>query len=341
MSRPGKLLLFAILALTIATSASAIELAGNEIIIPIAGRTPGAGGTFWESDLAITNLSPEYAILHVTVETWINGERLSFVVDVPALGTVTIEDFMHTRFGRDTAVGLVRVSNALPDAQLSARARVHTTGDVGQSVVGLPIASLARESMIPGLTTTTGNRSNLGIANPNNTAADITLELLDADGHLLAATPMQIAAHAVVQQEVGVAFHVHVTPPGDVTVRVKSSQPVYTFGSIVRTGSGDPSFVIGTTTKKSPDLAVTPQCTEPAPLIFPPGIVRPGWIITYKTGTDTKTVTPALMAKYGFIPTFTIGIYVATTLTPEMIAGLRCEPPVRSISQGSHVSLEE
>ncbi len=340
MPRPGKLLLIAILALTIASGASAIELAGHDLIIPIAGRTPGAGGTFWETDLVITNLSPEYAILHVTVETWIDGEKLSFVVDVPALGTVTIEDFVRTRFGRDTAVGLVRVSNALPDAQLAARARVHTTGDVGQSVVGLPVSSLARESLIPGLTGSSGNRSNLGIANPNDTAADIKLELYGAEGTRLAVKTMQVAAHSVVQQEIGSTFHPEPTN-GDVTVRVTSSQPVYTFGSIVRTASGDPSFVIGSTTKKSPDFTVTPQCTDPAPLIFPPGIVRPGWIITYKAGTHTATVTPALMAKYGFVPTFTIGIYVATNLTPEMIAGLRCEPPVRSISQGSHVSLDD
>lgn len=328
------------LLLTLTSNASAIELTGNDLIIPIAGRTPGAGGTFWETDLVLSNLSPEYAILHVKVETWIDGEALSFVVDVPALGTVTIEDFVRTRFGRQTAVGLVRISNGLADAQLAARARVHTNSDVGQSVPGLPVSALARESLIPGLNGSSGSRSNLGIANPNSTAADITLELLSDRGARLAQKTMQVAAHAVVQQELGSAFQ-RDSSTGDVTVRVTSSQPVYTFGSVVRTSSGDPSFVIGTTTKKSSDLAQTPQCSSPAPLIIPPGIVRPGWIITYKTGTDTQTVTPALMAKYGFTPTFRIGIYVAAHLTPQMIAGLRCEPPVHSISQGSHVSLEE
>ncbi|HEX6640907.1 MAG TPA: hypothetical protein VF215_07325 [Thermoanaerobaculia bacterium] len=328
------------LLLTIAPASSALELSGNDLIIPVAGRTPGAGGTFWETDLVLTNLSPEYGLLRVTVETWIGGERLAFEVEVPALGTVTIEDFMHTKFGRDVAVGIVRVSNALPDAQLSARARVHTTGDVGQSVPGLPIAALAKESLIPGLTGTAGNRSNLGIANPNVVAADITLELINSDGQRLSVKSTQVAAHSVVQHEIGAAFQPHLTT-GDVTVRVTSSQPIYTFGSVVRTSTGDPSFVLGTTTRKSPDLAVTPQCSNPAPLIFPPGIVRPGWVITYKVGTDTKTVTPALAAKYGFTPMFSIGIFVAANLTPEMIAGLRCEPPVQSISQGSHVSLEE
>ncbi|HEV7764169.1 MAG TPA: hypothetical protein VGQ76_04130 [Thermoanaerobaculia bacterium] len=332
--------LVALLALTLTPAASAIELAGNDLIIPIAGRTPGANGSFWESDLVLTNLSPEYAILRVTVETWIAGEKLSFDVDIPALGTITIEDFVRTRFGRDTAIGFVRVSNALPDAQLSARARVYTTGDVGQSVPGLPIAALARESLIPGLTGTTGNRSNLGIANPNATPADITLELLGSEGQRLALKSIQLAAHAIIQQEIGAAFQPHLTR-GDVTVRVTSSLPVATYGSIIRTGSGDASFILGTTTRKSPDFTVNPTCSDPAPLIFPPGPVRPGWVITYKAGTDTKTVTPALMQKYGFAPTFTIGIYVATALTPEMIAGLRCEPPVRSISQGSHVSLDE
>jgi hypothetical protein len=340
MPRPGILLAALLL---IAPVASAIELAGNNLIIPVAGRTPGAGGTFWETDLVLTNLSPEYNGLIVTVETWLDGAHLSFEVEVPALGTVTIEDFVRTRFGRETALGLVRISNALPDAQLSARARVHTTGDVGQSVPALPIAALAKDSLIPGLTGAAGNRSNLGIANPNDTAADITLELHNANGQKVATTSKQVAAHSVLQQEIGSAFGGQLTN-GDVTVRVTSSQPVYTFGSVVRTATGDPSFVIGTTTRKTPDLVVTPQCSDPAPLIFADperGPVRPGWIIAYEAGTDTKTVTPALAAKYGFTPTFTIGIFVAANLTPEMIAGLRCEPPVRSISQGSHVSLFE
>ena len=340
MPRPGTLLLALVLLLPLTPTASALELVGNDLIIPIAGRVPGAGGTFWETDLVITNLSPEYNALNVTVETWLDGEHLSFVVAVPANGTVTIEDIMRTRFGRETGFGLMRIRNGLADAQLTARARVHTTADVGQSVPALPIAELARESVIPGLTGTTGNRSNLGIANPNDTDADVTLELHNAAGQRVAVTSTQVAAHTVLQQEIGSAFRPQLTG-GDVSVRVISTQPVYTFGSIVRTSTGDPSFVIGTTMRKTPDLVVTPQCTNPAPIIYPPGIVRPGWIITYKTGTDTKTVTPALAAKYGFKPTFTIGIFVAANLTPQMIAGLRCEPQVHSISQGSHVSLEE
>jgi hypothetical protein len=340
MPRPGTLLLALVLLLTLTPAASALELVGNDLIIPIAGRVPGAGGTFWETDLVITNLSPEYNALNVTVETWIGGEHLSFVVAVPANGTVTIEDIIRTRFGRETGFGLLRIRNGLADAQLTARARVHTTGDVGQSVPALPIAELALESVIPGLTGTTGNRSNLGIANPNGTAADITLELHNAAGQRAAVITTQVAAHTVLQQEIGSAFGPQYRD-GNATVRVISSQPVYTFGSIVRTSTGDPSFVIGTTTRKTPDLAVTPQCSNPAPLFFPQGVVRPGWIIAYKTGTDTKTVTPALAAKYGFKPTFTIGIYVAAHLTPQQIAGLRCETVVHSISQGSHVSLEE
>lgn len=333
-------MLLVALLLILPPTASAIDLAGNNLIIPVAGRTPGAG-TFWETDLVITNLSPEYNILKVTVETWIGNDRLAFDVDVPALGTVTIEDFMRTRFGRDTGIGLVRISNALPDAQLAARARVHTIGDVGQSVPALPMAALARDSFIPGLTGTAGNRSNLGIANPNDTAADVTLVLRNANGQNVASVARQVAAHTVLQQEIGAAFHPQLAN-GDVTVHVASSVPVYTFGSVVRTSTGDPSFVIGTATRGTPDLVVTPQCSDPAPLVFADpakGPVRPGWIIAYKAGTNTQTVTPALAAKYGFTPTFTIGIFVAANLTPEMIAGLRCEAPVRSISQGSHVSL--
>src|SRR6188474_2911877 len=165
---PRPLAFIVALLLTLASNVSAIELAGNDLIIP------GAGGTFWETDLVLSNLSPEYAILHVKVETWIDGEPLSFVVDVPALGTVTVEDFMRTRFGRETAIGLVRISNGLSDAQLVARARVHTTSDVGQSVPALPVSALARESLIPGLNGSSASRSNLGIANPNSIAADLT-----------------------------------------------------------------------------------------------------------------------------------------------------------------------
>jgi hypothetical protein len=338
MPRPrGVLVLAALLVLALAPSATAIELAGRDLVIPVAGRTPGAGGTFWETDLVLTNLSPDYPQLRATVDTWIGGELLTFDVAIPAMGTVTIEDFLQTRFGRD-GIGIVRISSTPADAQLVARARVHTTGDVGQSVSALPMSALTKDSIIPGLPGTAGNRSNLGVANPNDVATDVLLELLGPEGQQLATRHVQVGAHSVLQQEIGAAFQPHLVAQRDVSVRVTATQPVYSYGSVVRTSTGDASFVLGTAYRKSSDFSVTPQCTEPAALIFNPGS-RPGWLITYKTGTETKTVTPALAAKYGFTPLYTLGVFVVANLTPEMIAGLRCEAPVRTISQGSHVSL--
>src|SRR5690242_8065266 len=168
----------AILTLLVSLSAQALEVAGRDLFIPLAGRTPGANGTFWQTDLVIANHSPEYSTLRVHVDFFTGETREQFDVDVPAQSSIVIDDFAKTRLGHDAAIGTLRISSATPDAQLGAQALVHNTGGtepLGQTVQALSVSSLRERSRVGGLLVGGGHRSNVGVGNPHDEFIDVTL----------------------------------------------------------------------------------------------------------------------------------------------------------------------
>ena len=85
--------LIAVLLSLAALPALAIELAGREIVIPMAGRTQGAYGTEWKTDLILSNLTPNHSKLTLRVE-FLHETR---EVEVPRYGTVVLRDFGRDR----------------------------------------------------------------------------------------------------------------------------------------------------------------------------------------------------------------------------------------------------
>jgi hypothetical protein len=324
MSRP----LILALSLICALSSHALELVGRELFLPIAGRTPGAAGTVWETDLFITNLSPEYAKLAVRVEFHTGGAKESFNIDVLSNQTVVLEDFVRARFGRDQGVGTIRITAEPSNAQLTAHALVHNTSGaepLGQTIPALPIASLRGTSVITGLLVTDGHRSNVGVANPHDHEVEVLVELGRTDRTLT------LAPYAFVQLDASPAA------PLNYPVRVFASHPVYAYGSVIRDGNGDPQFVLPVETRTSDRFIVPPACASPAPLRFATA-PSPGYIVVFHEGLDVEAVTTELAARLKFEP---LSVFAATgigfyaELSPAQLAALQCEPVVKYIEQNS------
>jgi len=89
---------------------------------------------------------------------------------------------------------------------------------------------------------------------------------------------------------------------------------------------------------------VPPSCIRPAPLVgrFDPR--APGYIVDLSNGVDVAVETARLGEKYGFtarwVYTAVLGGFSAE-LTPQAVAGLRCERTVQSISFDQQVSIDE
>lgn len=79
---------------------------------------------------------------------------------------------------------------------------------------------------------------------------------------------------------------------------------------------------------------VTPPCPTPAPLGGWGHPAHPSYIVVFHEGVAPRAETERLSQVYGFVPR---SVYerallgFAATLTPEVVARLRCEPTVKYI----------
>lgn len=326
--------------LALAAAAEATDFAGTNILIPIVGRTPGLLGTEWRTDLVVTNVSRNKPVGTFIVLSTPDREDEVLRVDIGPLGTAYFKDVLLTIFGRATAAGTIRVACNLPDALITARARIYNIGgahgEYGQIVQGMPVTKLALEAYLSGLSGVNGNRTNVGIANPGNSDAAVFISIYEQNGEARGGFSTVVRAHSV--RQMNDIFGFFQTGPLDAaTIQITSSHAVYPYASIVRSDSGDADFVTATGVQiDSSQTVVTPACGTPAPLLLAP---RPadGWIVSYNDGVDAAATTAALAAKYGFTPS-PVGVVggFAAELTQAMIAGLRCEPSVKFVQQSSH-----
>ncbi|HYC93124.1 MAG TPA: protease inhibitor I9 family protein [Thermoanaerobaculia bacterium] len=318
--------------LSLSASAHALDLAGRELFIPAAGRVPGASGTFWQTDLVITNLSPEYDLLRVRVDFYAGGTLESFDVDVMSGESAVIEDFVRTKLGRDNAFGTIHLTAAQSDAQLKAEAIIHNVGGeepLGQTVNALPVASLQTRSLIGGLQTTGGHRSNVGVGNPH----DEPVTVLISPPHGLSPRTITLAPHTNAQMDA-------LTTESS-TVLFTASKPVYAYGSVIRDG-GDPQFVLPVEVRPTSSFVVAPACSNAVPLALAPAAPAPGWIVQFKAGVESDTETPRLVARHGFTPSAVYSAAIegfAAELTPQQLAALRCEPTILLIEQNQWASV--
>lgn len=106
-------------------------------------------------------------------------------------------------------------------------------------------------------------------------------------------------------------------------------------------GSGSSPTDPGTDEPNDPGRVVEPACEDPAPLEGEHDPDAPGYIVQLHDGVDAHATADELAAKYGFTVD---AVYDAALLgfftpdaTPEMVAGLRCEEPVKLVEHNGGV----
>lgn len=92
---------------------------------------------------------------------------------------------------------------------------------------------------------------------------------------------------------------------------------------------------VATAPAEPPRRELTPACTNPAPLQGTPSPRRESrYIVLFRSGVEPTAEVARLARAYGFTPThvylFASGGFAAE-LTPNAVAGLRCEGSVRVV----------
>lgn len=234
--------------LLFAAPLSAIHLGGSPVVIPVIGRFPGTGGTQWRTDVFLGN--PGSPTQTVTLRFYPTGGAMQQrTITMGPFSTATLSDVVLNTFGMANAGGMLEVFVA-EGFSIQARASIYNTGNpagvFGQAVPGLAKHLLNRQAYLFGLSGVSGNRVNIGAANPNDVPVDVTVHVASAANVPLHTRSVTIAPHAYVQfSDIFASFGI--PPQEGVTVNLYTSElPIYGYSSEVRNDTGDAAFNFGT-----------------------------------------------------------------------------------------------
>lgn len=182
----------------------------DELWVAAAGRGKGAGTAFWVTDLYIMNIGEDATTVKVS---WLargedNSDAEGEVFAIAPSETIVLEDVIHEVFGFNKAWGGIHVEavdegdarnvakqGGSDHPSLVVNGRVYSTGDDGETY-GLGFEGVPSNAAISadgpetthsvGVTDNDEYRSNWYGVNIGENEAEVTVELLDLDGAVLA-----------------------------------------------------------------------------------------------------------------------------------------------------------
>ena len=237
--------------LLLATSTvTAADFSGLELFIPVVSRVPGANATQWRTDLVIANRGEFEATTVKLVYEPANASPVQSSVTIPALGSVTIPDVLLETFGREQSYGTLWLGTLHEESPIVAHARIYNVGNAngefGQLIQAMPINQLTKNVWLNGVIGIRGNRTNLGIANPNNGVAKYTLSWYDKSGNLQGTLANQTVQPWEVTLLNDIFLQLHSAPDEGTTIRITADVPIYAYASVVRNDStGDAYTIMG------------------------------------------------------------------------------------------------
>jgi plastocyanin len=281
-----------------ATAASA-----KEVWLSIGGTT--AGGTF-RTDARIFNPSTTKDIQIQAYYLPVGNVDNSAVqplapITVLKRQQVVYNDVVASLF-HSSGLGAIRLKS---DDDFVATQRIYavsTSGTLGQFVAGVDASSAKAKGVIIQLQSGASFRTNVGAANPNSSAANVTFRLYDKNNAVVG-TPktLVIAPYGVIAPSGLTGYADGVPGNADLTdswLSYTSDQPIVAYGSVIDNGTTDPTYIPAA--EDTGVAIVTPPAsgnafnvtTRSSTITISPGItqgtLKPGDKVTFSfSGHDT------------------------------------------------------
>ncbi|HKR62942.1 MAG TPA: hypothetical protein VJZ00_04355 [Thermoanaerobaculia bacterium] len=230
---------------------------GKDVYLSIGGEV----GNFF-TDARILNPSFDKDIVisaRYLQENRDNSGVQPVTINVPKRTMVVLDNVVSQIFHAG-GIGAVRLTSD-DDFIATQRiyARVDTNKTLGQFVPGLDATAALKKGALIQLkqSTTTGVgtfRTNLGGANPNGVAANVTFKLYDKSNAVVVTKALTLQPFGVMTPQRIDLFFGGTHELGDSWISFDSDQPVFMYGSIVDNGSDDPTFITA-----SPDTGTAPS----------------------------------------------------------------------------------
>lgn len=227
---------------------------GGRMIIPAVGRTAGAGGTYWRSDLSLFNPTANSIALHVRYLAAGSDNRTSAAQSLavsPSRGIVVTD--VNEWLGVGNGTGALEITWPSGVGGPIVTSRTYTTdeqgGTFGQSIGPVSQNEFRGEAVIPGLRSDASFRANIGFVNGGVSHLGLTVQAIAADGRPLAETFVTLPPLSQIQVPFAGLFQALENPEnaGTVTVVAHSTgdPDLFLYGSVVDRASGDPIFIAG------------------------------------------------------------------------------------------------
>jgi zinc metalloprotease ZmpB len=221
-------------------------------IIPAVAHTAGAAGTFFVSDLAISNSGAATEVLLVFTPSGLDGTRgyRAMRVDLPSQASLLLRDVVRSLFDFDGTGTLAVIGG--DDIQLTSRTYNvgidGTRGTFGQTIPSVSAQRTAAPGEVLHLTqvrSTTDYRTNIGAIESEGTATAIRITLRDHEGAIRATTERTIPPFSHLQFPLSSITAADSIAVASVEIRNLSGGATAAYASIVDNRSGDSVFVQG------------------------------------------------------------------------------------------------
>jgi hypothetical protein len=223
------------------------------LYLPGVARIPGAGGTYFLSDISLAN--PDDSPATVTV-TFLEREKdntsaPSTTFTLSPHQTRQMDDALLTLFGLSGTSGALKIETTGASGLLVSE-RIYTpsstiAGTVGQQVDAVTPEGLFSKGSLLGLRQDAAFRTNVGLFNPGPSGVTVNLALSAPDGEPLGNTSVLIPAFGYIQRPLPELFDPNLFPSdSSLTVSVDAGgDKVFAFGTSLDNVSNDPTFSPG------------------------------------------------------------------------------------------------
>jgi len=189
---------------------------GSSWLLPSSARSAGAGGSFFTTDVTVTNAGVVEALVTLYFlghdADGRNGPTHQFTLEPRA--TANFSDVLHSAFGLETGYGAIRLTSANPGVTLQGQTSTPGAGGTfGQSVPAAGDNDLVREGVprsISAIREDGAFRTNLILSNAVEQPIVVEISLVDSNGGLLGAKQLALPPFGMTQitrvvRELGVA----------------------------------------------------------------------------------------------------------------------------------------
>lgn len=222
------------------------------LTVPSSASAHGAAGTFFHTDLWVTNLSRSNA---QTVTA-----RFRCFVSLPCNGaprtiilapreTLLVADVVGTLLASPESAGAIELEYDAAAGEIAATSRTYTPSlpspTTGTAIPAVPASAARTRVLFLGLGSNGGSlasgfRTNAGAYNPNDVPVDVTFTLSDRLGILLGQTTRTFAPREAFQiNDVFAVAGAGGTVTTNATLAVTSALPVHAFATVIDNRSGD------------------------------------------------------------------------------------------------------